>query len=425
MATFKMIHTGDWHIGKSLEKTDRTEEQEALLTQLTTLCHAEQPDALLICGDIYDNATPQFENQTFFNHCMEQLYKSCPSMTIVAISGNHDGQRKLKVERNLLRYINVHIINEPASTPDGQADYAAQVVTITGSDGQPKALIGAMPFCYPQNLPTTADDGQTDGQNDSTDRTAAYLRGLAMHLKQINTSHLPAVLMAHIALGHCNHQGNETSNDTQTGREYIGGMATIETQQLGSGYQYLALGHIHQPQTMRLKDGLIARYAGSPLAVSFDEDYPHSVTVVQFEGDRLIENHQVEIKNPVPLITLPHQPAAFDKALAELKKFPEEQKAKIRLNITSPDTVPNDYSEQIDKATCDKLCRCIKLRYSEVSVCNPDAIEEISTEAFRQMTPMELAERYYQYKHPDDEMDENIKKCLTEVIDEITKEEQA
>ena len=86
----KIIHTSDWHLGQNFFGYDRSGDHEIMISQLIELIQAEEPDALVIAGDIFDVAAPNTTIQKYFAEAIVRLHDACPSMTIVCISGNHD-----------------------------------------------------------------------------------------------------------------------------------------------------------------------------------------------------------------------------------------------------------------------------------------------------------------------------------------------
>ena len=114
---------------------------------------------------------------------------------------------------------------------------------------------------------------------------------------------------------------------------------------------YLALGHIHCPQDIKGSHHH-ARYCGTPLPVSFDETYPHSVSIIELEKGAEPQISTREIENPIPLVTLPHDPTPFEDALKLLEEYPEEKPAYLRLNVLTKGYLPPDLS-------LIHICQCV------------------------------------------------------------------
>ena len=257
------------------------------------------------------------------------IHAAAPEMVIVIVAGNHDSASRLEIYRDLWRSHNVFVIGTLRRLADNSADYSAHVVPVPG-----KGYIAAVPYVYPHNFPPA------DG-----DRQQAFFQGLEKTVSEMNADGLPTVLVAHLAVLGCDLMGHRRmQNDS------LGTVDYVELPTLGTAYDYIALGHIHHPQTLRGSDGRAA-YSGSPIAVGFDERYQHGVVIVDLEKGKPVEARAIGINDPRPLVTLPSQPAAFDDALAAAREFPADRKAYIRLNVLLDKPLPSDYNEQVAKRT--------------------------------------------------------------------------
>ncbi|MBQ6142445.1 MAG: exonuclease SbcCD subunit D [Kiritimatiellae bacterium] len=259
----KIIHTGDWHLGHRLYNYDNTEEEDHFFRQLAEAVSREQPDALVVCGDVFDTGAPGNDVARRFTDRLLEIQLRCPDMTTVVIAGNHDSYSRLVVDEALWRRCRVRVFGVPAEDESGLADFAKNIVEIPG-----KGVIVAVPFCHPRNFPSL--DGVA-GEN----RDANYFEGLAKYVAD-HSDGLPAVLMAHLAVkGDLDLRGHDNSL-------VIGGEECVGLSELGSPYDYIALGHIHCPQWIK-GERKVARYCGTPRAIRFDETYNHGVDVVTVE----------------------------------------------------------------------------------------------------------------------------------------------
>lgn len=260
---------------------------------------------------------------------------------------------------------------------DNSADYSAHVVPVPG-----KGYIAAVPYVYPHNFPPA------DG-----DRQQAFFQGLEKTVGEMNADGLPTVLAAHLAVLGCDLTGHRRmQNDS------LGTVDYVELPTLGTAYDYIALGHIHHPQTLRGSDGRAA-YSGSPIAVGFDERYQHGVVIVDLEKGKPVEARAIGINDPRPLVTLPSQPAAFDDALAAAREFPADRKAYIRLNVLLDKPLPSDYNEQVAKALEGKACRYCTINVTDRRrSARANALPDVTPEQLRQMTVGEVAARFFAAK---------------------------
>ncbi len=256
----KIIHTADLHLGQIIyQNYDRVDEHEHFFKQLRDICSEEKPDALVVSGDVFDIPQPSAATRKFFTENFVRLHDLRPEMKIVITAGNHDSSSRLQADSAVWELANAKIVGAAPSadlpeTEDGwQDDYIVKLDS---------GYIVALPFM---------NGGHTKAIQSILDRVA-----------EDNTEGKPVVMTGHLAV---------TGSDP-TGHDFeIGKIKTQGIETLGTGYDYLALGHIHKPQTIGhqedcMKEDVtypsgVARYSGSALHVSCDEKYPHSVSIVE------------------------------------------------------------------------------------------------------------------------------------------------
>ena len=310
----KIIHTSDWHLGHRLYNYDRAEEEEHFFGQLADVVKKEQPDALVICGDIFHTGAPGNDVAKRFTDRLLDVLEKCPTMETVVIAGNHDSYSRLVVDEALWHRFHVHVFGTPAEDGEGKADFAKNVVEIPG-----KGLIAAVPFCHSRNFP--AVEGAT-----GEDREKNYFKGLGSYVA-VRSNGLPVVLMAHLAVkGDLDFRGHDKLF-------VIGGEECVGVEELGVGYDYVALGHIHCPQWIK-GEKKIARYCGTPRAIHFDETCEHGVDVVTVAAGAA-PVVRTEVFEPLhALVTLGGKDGLpFDEALKQVADVNLPNDAYIRLNV--------------------------------------------------------------------------------------------
>lgn len=376
----KIIHTSDWHLGHNLYNYDRTEEQTAFLRQLCSIVSEEQPDALLICGDIYHTANPSATTQKMYTDGLLAIHQACPSMQIIVTAGNHDSAARLSVDSCLWEQFNVAVIGGIAHHADGTTNFDKHIVEITDLKGQLIGYIGAVPHVYPHNFPSEK------GSVPREQRQRFFFQHLLDEIAQKNSQELPVVLTAHLAVVN----PNDNKEDA-----IIGGMEQVTREELGTGYDYLALGHIHRPHLVH-KAYPMAAYCGSPIAVDFDEDYTHSVYIIDIEKHLTSPTvKQIEINNPLPLTTVPQQPAGWDDIMNILSLWPEDKKDYIRINLKGDEKNTPDMTERICKLLEEKQSRFCYVKLNKNESKNAVKNNQLSIEEFKQKNPVEIAQMYY------------------------------
>lgn len=258
----KIIHTSDWHLGATLYGHDRLDDHREMLRQLTETVASEQPDAMLVCGDIFDNSSPSAAAERLLDSALMELADAGkPGMKIILTSGNHDSPSRHTTHSAVYSRLGIHTIGSAGITADTDiAEIADRFIIRVGEKG----TVIAVPYINRRNMPEGLFDGLTD-----------------IVSREISPT-LPTVMMAHLPVSR-----SVTTGHSDADERFVGGCENVEIDSLGHGYDYLALGHIHCPQQWNTGNA-IARYCGTPLPISFDESYPHSVTIVELPAAGII-----------------------------------------------------------------------------------------------------------------------------------------
>ena len=365
----KIIHTSDWHLGDKIHGWDRADEDEHLFSQLKAVVTKERPDALLIGGDIFDTGTPGNDVAKKFNDALLDISEACPSMETVIIAGNHDSYSRLVVDESLWRRHRVHVFGIPAEDGAGMAVFPENVVDIAQ-----KGVVAAVPFCHERNFPSVAG---APGES----RVREYFAGMAKFAAE-KANGRPCVLMAHLAVG------KDTDFTGQDRTMAIGGQECVDPDALGTGYDYIALGHIHCPQWVK-GEKKIVRYCGTPRAVHFDETYDHGVDIVELESGKE-PSLRTEVLAPLrEVVTVGDRDGlSFDAALKAVNELGCPAETYIRLNVALGENgvVGPDWSE---RARC--ACVAKNYRYCTINPIRKEASAEAAVAA-KVLTVEELKE---------------------------------
>jgi exonuclease SbcD len=391
----KLLHTSDWHIGQILNfHYDRQEEHQCFLDQLCRIVEQERPDVLIVSGDIYDKNTPGNSSMRFLSDNLLRICDLAPDMPIVLTAGNHDSSSRIESMSGVWRRVNTHFIGA-AERVGEEYQLDKHIIEIPG-----KGWIAAVPY-----IP--------DYQND-------LYNIILKEIHDRNTQNLPVILMGHTTIGNAIFTAHETT--TFSGRDIVGGINSMNINEIDNDYDYFALGHIHTPQT--LSNGK-ARYCGSPVQLNFKEQFPHSVTMVTVEshGD-MPQIDTIELEPLRRFYVIPEKPAPLEEALSYLDAHLPEKQGYVQLNILSAERLPSDTENRIR----DILSKGEGLLYCDYKCTRPAAdgksvVEkpEFNLSEFREKDPFEIAERYYQ-ETLQTEMDDTLKELLHSVIQEVREE---
>lgn len=399
----KILHTSDWHLGQNLYGHDRYDEHAYFLSLLAKVIKDEKPDAMIVSGDVFHQSNPSSAVQKLYTDRMAGIMMDNRDLTVVVIAGNHDSGTRLEIDRTIWGHMNLHVTGTITKSNEG-TDFDRHIIKVPG-----KGIIIAVPHTYRQNFPAS-DTSLTAEQ-----RQSAFFEELYRRAAQMNEDNLPIVAAAHLAV-----TGSRLTGQTE-GLMAIGGEECIDKTVLGRGYDYMALGHIHCPQNICTGNGMI-RYCGTPLPLHFDETYPHSVTVAEISRHGSEPDiRTIPIPSPIQLVTLPEKPKPFREALEELKSFPDDRKAYIRLNVSSDGYLEPDAGEKTSKATEGKECIYCCIKVTNVTESTIKEVPAIKIDDIKEKSELEIAKAYYGTKYAK-EMDIRMETLLKEAIDEIKKE---
>lgn len=393
----KIIHTSDWHIGQQLYGYDRSEDHQLFFNELKDICKEEIPDAMVVSGDIFDVSSPSAASMRMFTDFILTLHQEVPEMKIVITSGNHDSASRIDVNRNLWRAAGIYVIGT-VKRINGEYDFTENIVRVGD-----KGIILAVPYINPAFMGGFSDSDS--GEKKFFDKGVEFL-------KRVNEKDLPIVLMAHLTVMGCDRKGHREAQ--------IGKIDQVSIDVFSDYYDYVALGHIHRSQNLT-KDGRI-RYAGAPIAISFDEDYPHSVSVVEIEKGEPVSVREIGIFQQRELLTFPSEGVEFSKALRMLSKLSPQDKAFIRLNIKEDKPLPSDCEERATFATNGKQCKYCTIKYEHTGNLEKQALSVLSLTEFAEITTEELARRYFNSRGVSMEIADAYLKMLADIESEISEE---
>ena len=392
----KILHTSDWHLGHLLYGYDRTEEQQCMLDQMVDIVRNEKPDVFILAGDVYHTPDPRPAVQEMFNSTIARMVKAHPEMTLVITAGNHDSGTKHEIFKTPWRAMNVHVL--------GRFDkdrLDSLVIEVPG-----KGWVVALPFVSERFMP---DDIHEQ---------------LMEQVSRKNRAGLPVVLCAHTAIRGASFAGHDDVTEKR-----VGGVDVIDVNRLGSGYDYVALGHIHKPQFIHTGNHNV-RYSGSPMDVSFDEAYEHSVTIVDIpsHGAKLQDSDYrfVPIANPRPLVTLPDpkDTSAFGKwedVSALYRLFPAMEKVYIRLNIADPEMMPaGAYSKSLEQAEGKEYDFCYINSRTNKEVSSLRNRRQLDMTEFRALKPWDILKMYVEDTKDTSFSEEEMKPLFDRVLEDMT-----
>ena len=268
----KILHTSDWHLGRSLYDKKRYDEFEAFLDWLTNFMTLNKIDLLLVAGDIFDTTTPGNKAQELYYRFLGKIpLTGCRHVVITG--GNHDSPTFLDAPKSILGSLDIHVVGSITDSPEDE------IFVLKDKQGLTEAIVCAVPFLRDRDV-RTAEADETPG-----DKTQKLLQGITAHYKEVVEAaqkHLdkknPVPL---IGMGHLFTRNAKTTEGDGVRELYIGSMAHVDGENISEGFDYMALGHLHLAQKVGYSKTV--RYPGSPIQLSFSEaDQTKKVIVAEF-----------------------------------------------------------------------------------------------------------------------------------------------
>jgi exonuclease SbcD len=271
-----MLHTSDWHLGRSFHRAGLLDAQAAFVDHLVTVVREERVDAVLVAGDVYDRALPALPAVELFDTALHRLAEL--GVPTVMISGNHDSARRLGVASGLIGRAGIHLRTDPA--------HCGTPVVLNDGHG-PVALYG-LPYLEPALV---RDEFGTEKAGHGAVLSAAMDRVRA------DLAARPAGTRS-VVLAHAFVNGGAACDSERD--IAVGGVAAVPAEVFG-GVDYVALGHLHGCQTITHR----VRYSGSPLAYSFSEaDHRKTMWLVDLGPGGDVAAEHVDCPAPRPLARL-------------------------------------------------------------------------------------------------------------------------
>ena len=246
----KILHTSDLHIGKRVKEFSMLDEQRFILNQILTTAETEQPDAIILAGDIYDKSVPSAEAVSLFDDFLVSLARLGKSIFI--ISGNHDSPERISFASRIMQASKIYL--SPV--------YDGTIRPVVLPDGESEVAFYLLPFIKPSVVLHYADEGTDIKTYDDAMRYVVSKMDIDQSRRNI--------LIAHQYV-----TGAERSESEDM---VIGGLDNVDAS-VFAPFDYVALGHLHRPQYCGRET---IRYSGSPLKYSFSEVFDKkSVTIIE------------------------------------------------------------------------------------------------------------------------------------------------
>ena len=265
----RILHTSDWHLGRSLEQISRMDEQKEFIDFLVQTVEEQNIDLVLVAGDVYDTYNPPAAAEELFYEAIDRL-NGKGRRPVVVIAGNHDNPERLCAASPLAYKNGIILLGYPASDA-GEHKINSDSIRVADSgpgwmelcvpDCEHHAVLLTLPYPSESRLEEllTAQADEAALQKAYSGKIGSILTGLSGKFREDTVN---------LVVGHLFLLGGKESDSERTLQ--VGGALTVDPAVMPAKAHYAALGHLHRPQEIRHAPCPVF-YSGSPLAYSFSE----------------------------------------------------------------------------------------------------------------------------------------------------------
>ncbi len=344
----KFLHTSDWHIGSRLYGRKRYEEFSRFLDWLANLIIDQNVDVLLVSGDIFDTTTPSNRSQHLYYQFLFRISTSA-CRHVVITGGNHDSPSFLNAPKTLLKAVNIHVVG---AVTDPLED---EVICLKDEDGHPEAVVCAVPYLRDRDIRCVKSGESLD------DKAAGLIQGIKNHYSHV-IDHVEKMMQGSplvpvIGMGHLFAAGGKTVDGDGVRTLHVGSLSQVGADVFGNSFDYVALGHLHIPQTVNKKKQI--RYSGSPIPMGFGEaDQKKQVVAVRFDG-KIPEIEMIEVPCFQSLKRISGDMPKILDGINVLRQ--KESRAWLEIEYTGDSMVP-DLKRQVGEAVEDTFLQIGRIR---------------------------------------------------------------
>ena len=269
----KILHTSDWHIGRKLYNQELEQDLDLFFDWLIKTIKQEKINVLIVAGDIFDLAYPSNSSLEQYYKVLRRLYKT-DCKNIIITGGNHDSVSTLNAPKNILKFLNIHIIGGVYENTE------EQIIEIKDENNTLELIVCAIPFLRGKDIRQSIAGEEYDERIVAIrEGISKYYYNIAEIVKQKYKADIPVIATGHLFVTNVDLPKEEKDL-------YIGSLQQISSERFPELFNYIALGHIHRPQKVSEK----IRYSGSPIPMSFSErEHKKSVVILEKKSNSFIQ----------------------------------------------------------------------------------------------------------------------------------------
>ena len=377
----KFIHLSDLHLGKRVNEYSMIEDQRYILLKIREIVGAEKPDGVIIAGDIYDKSVPSAEAVVLFDEFLSALVAL--QTKVFVISGNHDSSERIAFASRIMSFSGVYL----SPVYDGNTEN----IMLTDDDGEVNVYM--LPFLKPITVrQTVVDEEEKEAIKNYNDAVK-----VAIDRMHVDTSKRNILITHQFVTGAKTCESEEMS---------VGGTENVDAS-LFDAFDYVALGHIHRPQSCK-RDTI--RYCGTPLKYSFSETKDtKSVTVVELGAKGDINLRQIPL---IPMRDMVEIKGTYDELMS--KSFYDGTTLTedyVHITLTDEQDIPNAMGKL---QTVYKYI--MKLDYDNKRTRENKVVS--GANEVRSKSPLELFSEFYELQN-NQPMNDDYRCYAKQIMDEI------
>lgn len=376
----RILHTSDWHLGKTLEQYSRLEEQEEFLEEFIEIVENNNIDLVLIAGDIYDNGNPPAKAEGMFYNALKNITSSGKTAVLI-VAGNHDNPERLVAASPLAYEHGVVLLGEPKSIArqgsfgEFNSESKSDFEIVESGEGYlelsirgEKAVIITLPYPSEKRLNEVLSAELSD-----EDRQKSYSERIGELFDKLSTKYREDTV--NLAVSHLYVMGGEESG-SERGIQ-LGGSLSVSPSKFPKNAQYSALGHLHRPQKVPGTGGKI-RYSGSPIQYSKSEiNYSKGAYLVDVKAGGEAEISEIKFRNYKPIEVWKCE--SVEEAL-EKCKLHSERNIWVYLEIKTKEIISTEHIKEMKSLRKDIVSIEPILEGMEIEETSKESLKEKSME---------------------------------------------
>ncbi|MBS1156596.1 MAG: nuclease SbcCD, subunit [Proteobacteria bacterium] len=400
----RIIHTSDWHLGQHFMGKTRQAEHQQFIDWLVDQVVLHRVDALIVAGDIFDTGSPPSYARELYSQMVVSLHNA--GTRLILLGGNHDSVATLGESRPLLSYLSTTVV------PAVEADLSRQILVVHDRDGQPSAIVCAIPFIRPRDVL------QSQAGQSAEDKQQSLLEAIQQHYQAVyrlactrrDALGLPLPI---VVTGHLTTVGASASESVR--EIYVGALEAFPTSAFPPA-DYIALGHIHRPQKVGGLEQI--RYCGSPIPLSFDEAAQQKeVLLVELDAGGLQAVTPLPVPRFQPLVSIKGNLVELAEAISAVAQQGSAACPAWLEVVVRGDDYLSDLQTRIQEITAGQPVEVLRIRRERNNAAA--LLQSAAKETLDELSPFDVFAKRLEQEELDPELKAHLEARYRSVVDAL------